>query len=49
MDAKTMTRNCERCGELLEVDSHQNANDLNKQTLEIQKCISCGWATTVKL
>jgi hypothetical protein len=42
-------RTCKNCGELLEVKTHTNVDNPDKQTLEIQECISCSWTTTVKL
>lgn len=44
-----MVRSCNNCGELLEVQSHENVDNPNKRTLEIQACISCNWTTTVKI
>jgi len=41
-------RTCDRCGELLEVQGHENT-DSDKQTVEIQGCISCSYVTRVGL
>ena len=43
-----MTR-CERCNDLLEVTGHTNVDDPDKQTVETQTCISCGWSKRVRL